>query len=105
MPFALIGVGVLLILTGINNTYSQMFGTMQADFLAGYFKWALGILIVGALGYIPPLKPVSDGLLALIILVLFLASKGGIFTSAQKALSNIKGGSGTSLLPLPAPTK
>lgn len=93
MPFALIGAGAVLMLTGINDTYSQFFGQLQSDVLAGFFKWALAVLIIGSFGYIDQLRPVSNALLALIIVALFLGNKGGVFKQATAALNQLQSGS------------
>ncbi len=38
--------------------------------------WVLSILIIGAIGYIKPLQPVSRAFMLLVIIVLFLSNKG-----------------------------
>ena len=50
-----------------------------------FVYWVLSILIVGAIGYIEPLKPISRAFLLLIVIVLFLANKG-VFEQFNQAL-------------------
>lgn len=86
MPFALIALGMILIITGIQNTYAQ-FGTMvQNDFQAGFLKWAAAILIIGALGYVQELETLSHVFLALIIVAIFL-THAQTFTQATQQIN------------------
>jgi hypothetical protein len=85
---------------------------MQAPFLAllggdfsgkgNFFYWVLAIVAIGAIGYLPKAKPVSDGLLVLIILALFLAvgkpgSNGGVFGQLTAALTDTQHPSAASI--------
>ncbi len=87
MPFALLIIGLFLLISGIRNTagpVSQpgtLFALVHGDFTGtdNFIYWFLAILIIGAIGYIPKLKPISTGLMVLVIVVLFLkkGSTGG----------------------------
>jgi len=87
MPFALIIVGAAFLVAGVRNTQSTLFGLVRAEFTGpnNFIFWVISILIIGAVGYIPKLKALSDGFLALVILVLILtrgnpnAVGGGFF--------------------------
>jgi hypothetical protein len=46
--------------------------------------------VIGAVGYVPKLKPLSDGFLVLIILVLFLKKDSGIFDKFNEQLATTK---------------
>lgn len=89
MPFALLIVGVLLVTSGVRNTYPQLFSLVKGDFSGSgsFLHWALAILIVGSLGYVDELRPFSRGFLALLIVVLFL-SNGGFFAKFQQQISS-----------------
>jgi len=87
MPFALTAIGAILVLTGINDTYAQFGAQLQNDMQGGYLKWAAAILIIGGLGYIKDLEPVTDLFLVLMIVALFLANKGGVFAEVTKAVN------------------
>ena len=54
----------------------------------GYIYWFLAIVIIGAIGYVPRLRPISYGLLALVVIVLFL-SQGSFFQKFNQALAQI----------------
>lgn len=95
MAFILLFIGILLLVAGINNTYGQLTGLVYNDFTGqgNFIYWVAAILIIGAIGYIPKAKPVSDALLVLIILVLVLSrgnpkfnTGGGFFQQFTNAL-------------------
>jgi hypothetical protein len=75
MPFALIIVGAAFLVAGVRNKQDDLFRLVRNDFTGpnNFIFWVISILAIGAVGYIPKLKPISDGFLALVILVLILA--------------------------------
>lgn len=81
MPFALILVGIVLVVAAVRNTSDVLFTTVKGDFTGtdNFAYWLVSILIIGALGYIKPLAPLSRAFLALLVVVLFL-SNGGFFS-------------------------
>jgi hypothetical protein len=89
MPFVLIVTGVILLIAAIRNTQQSLFLLLANDFTGknNFVYWFLSILIIGAIGYIPKLKPVSDGFLILIILVLFLRKGTGFFDMFSKQVN------------------
>jgi hypothetical protein len=88
MPFVLIISGVVLLIAAIRDKQQQLFFLLGNDFTGtdNFIYWFLSILIIGAIGYIPKLKPVSDGFLVLVILVLFLRKGTGFFDMFQKQI-------------------
>jgi hypothetical protein len=98
MPFALTTIGLLLIVTGFQNTYSQMATQLEEDFTGqgNFIYWLISIGVVGALGYNKTLEPFSRAFMGLIIVVLFLSNKG-FFSQINSEIS-----SGSSTTPLPA---
>lgn len=88
MPFALVIIGLLMIITGINNTYAQFGSQLQTDFggSKGFIVWALALSAVGALGYIENLRTFSHYFMAL-ILISFILSNKGVFQNLQAALA------------------
>jgi hypothetical protein len=79
------------------GTGNGLWPLLKQDFEPGqkgnFLAWFAAILIIGMLGYIPQLKPFSNSLLALIIVVLLVASgkpgqaNGGFFQKLQQAIS------------------
>lgn len=96
MPFALIAIGLLLVITAYNNTQTVLSAQLQKDISGstGFIYWIAAIVIVGAIGYIKPLEPVSRVFLALILVVLFLTNQG-VFSQFNAALGGAAGGIGT----------
>jgi hypothetical protein len=77
-------VGIVLIVAAVRNTHASLFSALIGD-VPQYAVWAAAILAVGAIGFVPVLKPVSRGLLALILLVLILKNYQAILTGFQSA--------------------
>lgn len=82
MPLVLLAVGAALLIAAIRGTLQ---GTAQnpglldllfADFVGpgNFFAWVAAIGIVGAIGYVKPLRGVSDAFIVLIIIVFVLAA-------------------------------
>jgi len=96
MPFALLLVGLVLLISGVKNTQDTLFATVKGDFQGqdNFIYWFVAIIIIGAIGYIPKLKPISTAFLALVIVVLFLKKGnasglgGGFFAQATAALGS-----------------
>lgn len=86
MPFALAIIGILFMVTAIKGTTSSFFSLVASDFQGSgnYVYWVVSILVIGSIGYVKRLQPISDMFLALVLIVLFLQNKGFFaqFTSA-----------------------
>lgn len=78
MPFALIAIGLVLVIAAYNNTQTVLAAQLKKDFSGktGFVYWIAAIMIIGALGYVRPLQTVSRAMLALILVVIFLSSDG-----------------------------
>lgn len=101
MAFVLIIIGVVLLITSVRNTVTTqgntpgLFTLLQGDFTGpnNFVFWLFSILVIGAIGYIPKLKPVSIAFLALVITVLFLkrgdtsGTGGGFFSQLVSGLN------------------
>lgn len=89
MPFALIVIGLLIAISAINGTTSQLGKQLAADFTgSGNFTyWIMAIGVVGFIGYIPSLQKPSRMFLALVIIAMVLAN-GGVFQKLQAALQS-----------------
>jgi hypothetical protein len=85
--------GMVLIVSGVRGQVTQgnpsLVSLVKDDFTgpAPFWKWMLAILLVGAIGYVPNLRPISRGFLVLVIIV-FLLSNQGVFTQLQNTFNN-----------------
>lgn len=88
MPFLFISAGLLLTIAAVRGTNDDLLALLKADVTGknNFIYWMVAILIVGALGYIPAIKPLSRAFLVLVVVVLFLKS-GGVFQQFTSALS------------------
>ena len=95
MPFALLIIGLALLASAIQGTQQQFLDLLVIDFSgpSNFTYWVLALLLIGAVGYIPKARPVSDAFLVLVVLVLVLSkgnpsqSGGGFFAQLTQALS------------------
>ncbi len=80
MPFALLLIGIWLLVAGVRNTAGPasqsgtLFALVHGDLTGpdNFAYWFIAIILIGAIGYIPKLKPLSTAFLALVVVVLFL---------------------------------
>jgi hypothetical protein len=88
MPFALTTIGLLFIITGFQDTYKQFFTEVEGDFTGpqSFIYWLISFGVVGSLGYIDELKTFSRVSMALILLAMILADKGGVFSKFTQAV-------------------
>lgn len=89
MPFILIIFGLLAIVVGVRGTWREFLDLLKGDFAGAnnFFFWLVAIVAIGALGYLPRVRPISDALLVLVILVIFLAHKG-FFSQFQNVVKS-----------------
>src|SRR6516164_11233231 len=90
MPVVLIVAGSVLLIAAIRGTQQDLFLLLASDFTGpdNFIFWFLSIVVIGAIGYIPRLKPVSDGFLILVILTLFLKKGTGFFDQFNKQVGS-----------------
>lgn len=91
MPFILIVVGIILLVTAIQGTTGQLASMLSQDVFGagGYLYWFVAILVIGAVGYVKQLKTLSDMGIFLVVLVLILSHKG-LFQQFNAELKKIK---------------
>ena len=89
MPFALVFVGMILVITGFQNTYQEFGAQVQKDFTGNnsFIWWIISLGVVGSIGYVPSLQTPSRMFMLLIIVVMFLANKGGVFSQFNSAVT------------------
>lgn len=97
MPFALMTIGLLLVIAAYNNSGSALASQLKSDFTGSgnFLYWIAAIFIVGLIGYAAPMRGVSRAALALVIVVLFLQNKG-FFSQFNSALSGSSSGTDAS---------
>lgn len=78
MPFVFLAIGLIVIVAGVRGTEATLFALLKND-IQGFAPWFVAIITIGALGYIRAIRPITDGFMALLIVVLFL-SNGGFFS-------------------------
>lgn len=94
MAFALIFVGLLLVVSSVRGTTSDLVKQVQSDFTGpgNFIWWMTVVFLLGAIGYIPGLKLLSRALLGLALLALFITkgnpsqSGGGFFAQLLQGL-------------------
>lgn len=94
MAIALLFAGILLLVAGVRDTQGDLFAQVKKDFTGknNFSEWVLAILLIGALGYIPKVKPFSVALLSLVMLSIFIKKGTGFFgqlSSAVNATANV----------------
>lgn len=89
MPFALVFIGMLLVISGFQNTYGQLGAQVQKDFTGpgNFIYWIIAIGVVGALGYVKDLEKLSRLVMGLLIVVMVLANRG-FFAQLNPALQS-----------------
>lgn len=103
MPFVLIFAGTILLVAAVRNTQGVLYALVRNDFSGpnNFIYWTIAILILGAIGYIQRLKPISDAFLILIIIVLFLRRGTGFFDSFQRQIATTQTAQATGSLTYP----
>lgn len=89
MPFLFLIAGIVMVVSAVRNTNTQLIGLLKDDFTGknNFIYWMLSILVIGGIGYIPNLQPVSRAFLVLVVIVLFL-KKGGVFNQFTQAIGS-----------------
>ena len=90
MPFAFIIVGSMLVVSGVRGTSDNLFTLVKGDLTGkdNYIYWAISILILGSLGYIDEIRPLSRAFLVLVLVGLILHN-GGFFDLFNQAITTI----------------
>lgn len=89
MPLVAILAGLVMVDLAFRGTEHLFARQLAADFGQGteFLSWAAAVLILGALGYVPALKTVSNGSVALVIVVLVLRN-GGLFQQLSSVITS-----------------
>jgi hypothetical protein len=82
MPFVFGIIGIVLIISGVRGTVTDtnpnLVSLLKDDFTGSpnFVEWSAAILVVGAIGYIKALEPLSRAFLVLIVIGLIWSNKG-----------------------------
>lgn len=78
MAWPVLIIGLLLIISGFRGKTDEFVQTVKEDFTGqpNFLVWVAAVFAIGSLGAIKPLKPVSDGLFVLVLVVLILSNRG-----------------------------
>jgi hypothetical protein len=89
MPLFFLLVGVAFLVAALRGKQNELLDLLKADFSGAnnFGTWVLALVLVGLLGYVQKLRPVSDALMALLIVVLMLSNKG-FFAKFQEAVKS-----------------
>lgn len=90
MPFLFIVLGIGFVVIAVRGTQATAFSLLEKEFSGpnNFVKWALALFILGAVGYIPVVRPVTRALLLLVLLVIFLKNGTGLFAKFNEAVAN-----------------
>lgn len=105
MPFALTFTGLLLIITGFQDTYKQFGAQVSGDFTGNnnFLFWLASIIIIGSLGYVKALEGFSRAFMVLILFVMVISAykqNPNIFANVSTSISS---GSSTAVNEIGAP--
>lgn len=88
MPFALVIIGLLMIVSGVRDTHREFGAQLKSDLTGdnNFLQYAGAIFAVGALGYINSLRGISTAFMTLILIALILSNRG-VFARFQEAVN------------------
>lgn len=88
MPFALVTIGLLMIVTGAKGTQDELGSQLLKDFTGegNFLYWIVAIGAIGSLGYIKPIEPFSRAFMALVVIAMVIRN-GGFFDKFTQALT------------------
>lgn len=89
MGLALMFAGAVLLIAAVRNRQGDLFTLVQGDLTGpvNFFQWGLAIVVIGSIGYVPKLKPISSALLALVLVSIFLRKGKGFFSQLATAVN------------------
>lgn len=78
MPIFLLFIGLLLVIVGAQGTHREFFRLLLSDFsgTGNFVYWVVAIVVIGSLGFVRTIRPVSDAFLVLVLLVFVISNRG-----------------------------
>ena len=77
MPFALILIGIVMIVAGVEDTQDDLYTLLKGDFFGpnNFFFWMMAIGVIVAVGKVPNMEPLSDAFLVLVLIMIVIHNK------------------------------
>lgn len=94
MAFLFLTAGLFFLVAGARNKSADALALLKGDLVGGsdsYLVWVGAILLIGAVGYVDELRPISHAFLLLVVIVLLL-SNGGFFQQLQTQFQGVASG-------------
>lgn len=90
MPFVFLILGVGLLVVAVKGTHQQFFTLLKSEFTGSnnFIVWVMAIAVLGALGFIKPIRPIALGFIVLVFLVMILKNGGGFFSQLNSQVAN-----------------
>jgi hypothetical protein len=90
MPLVFLCLGILFLVTAIRGTHEDMFSLLKSELWGkdSFLPWVSAFLVLGLLGYYKPVRPMTNALIGLIVLVLILTQGTGFFDRFQSAIAS-----------------
>lgn len=90
MPFVFVVIGLVFLVSAIRGTQDALFTLVKSEFQGkgSFVSWAAAIMILGAIGYARPVRPIADAMIGLIILVMILVNKGNFFAQLNQGITS-----------------
>lgn len=100
--------GIMFVVSGLKGTETELAKQLEGDLVgangkSGFIVWLIALIVVGSLGYIPYLQKPSRYLMALIVVVIFLANKG-VVSQLFNAIGSYESAGPSQPVALPAVT-
>ena len=81
MPILFLFIGIMLIISGAKGTTQELGALIKEDFApsdgsVSFGAWLVALLLVGAMGYIPKVKPLANSFIVLIFVGMMLSNTG-----------------------------
>lgn len=89
MPLVFLIVGVMFIVLARNGTQGDFEQLLKSEFTGAqsFLVWVSALVILGLIGFFRPVRPITDAMIGLIVLVLILQNRN-VFAQFNAAIRN-----------------
>lgn len=84
MIIILVLIAAILIVAALRDTQGDLFAALKSD-VPAFGTWAAALIVLGLLGFIPGVRPVSRALIVLVFVVLFVNNYQSIVDGFNKS--------------------